>query len=150
MCSQAQVEQGCWGGSADKGSFPVSMSTSAHCDPSPSLWSHRKSNISCFQNHCLQRQKENCCQQVLFGRKGFQGQQEKKKTPFYFNKHVERKEIFLHFLLKLNWWKSPKEKSRGHQLKHLSNDASLCLLKSVFKLLTGCLRVLEVIVCIKC
>lgn len=51
-----------------------------------------------------------------------------------------------------NWTdESPqKRKSRGQQLKHLSNDASLCLLKSVFKLLTGCLRVLEVIVCRKC
>lgn len=38
-----------------------------------------KGSIFCFQNHCLQRKKENFSQQVLFGRKGVSGTSKEKK-----------------------------------------------------------------------
>lgn len=122
------------------------------------LWSHRKASIFCFQNHCLQKKKENFSQQVLFGRKGFQGPaRERGEKTFYFNKHFKREDLFLFFLFlafafRWNWAdKSPEmRKIKGAAVISARLMMSFCLLKSVFKLLTGCYSVLEVVGCIKC
>ena len=119
-------------------------------DPSHTLWSHRKATIFCFQNHCLQRKKENFSQQVLFGRKGFQGPGRKKKFLSVSISKLKERIFFFFFcfalfsvkaeLVKVLKW----ENHGGRSDKHLSNDVFFYLFESKFKLLTSHFSVLGV------